>query len=86
MELIRREAIKLGATVGVLGGVSGFLMTADTPQTKAEGAVSLTSVLRCYTGGPGLSLTSSVQNSPFFNTKLENRPNACDSLFFNTKT
>jgi len=82
MELTKREAIKLGATVGVLSGVFGFLMTAETPQTKAEGAVSLTSVLRCYAGGPGLSLISSVQNCPFFNTKLENRPNAHNCLFF----
>jgi hypothetical protein len=34
MELTRREAIKLGATVGVLGGVSGFLLTAETPRQR----------------------------------------------------
>ena len=45
MKLHRREAIKLGVIVGVLSGVSGFLLTAETTQTKAEGAVSLTSVL-----------------------------------------
>jgi len=45
MEITRREALKLGATIGVLGAVSGVLLkaAAESYETKAE-AVSITSV------------------------------------------
>lgn len=45
MEVSRREVLKAGATIGLIGGVSGILLKAAVEQSKAEAAAStITSV------------------------------------------
>ncbi|WP_053240254.1 molybdopterin-containing oxidoreductase family protein [Pyrobaculum islandicum] len=44
MEISRREVLKAGATIGLIGGVSGILLKAAVEQSKAEAASAVTSV------------------------------------------